>query len=218
MKILYVEDDQLFGETITEFLEDEGFDVDHHLDTSTAIDASYSTKYDFYLFDLHLPTSSGIQLLKELRAAGDMTPMIFLTSSSDSEDLKTALIEGADGYITKPVDLDELLLRIKALLRRVYGDALLKYLDFTLDLSQHSLFREGVRCHMKPKTFALLVVLVQNRNKVVTTDQIEHALWAHEIAPSMSVIRVYITEIKQIIGSDKISNIRGVGYQLHDPA
>ena len=216
MKILYVEDDPLYGETITEFLEDADFDVDHHLDTSTAIDATFDTNYDLYLFDLHLPTSSGVTLLKQLRNAQDLTPTIFLTSSSESEDLKEALTEGADGFITKPVDLDELLLRIKALLRRVYGDGQLKYLDFTLDIKQMSLFQNGQRCHLKPKAFALLLLLLQNKNKVVTTQQIEETLWQQEIAPSLSVIRVYITEIKQIIGSEKISNIRGVGYQLHD--
>jgi DNA-binding response OmpR family regulator len=216
MRILYVEDDQLFGETITEFLEDEGFSVDHHLDTSTAIDASFDTNYALYLFDLNLPTSSGIEMLKELRFADDMTPTIFLTSSSESEDLKTALIEGADGFITKPVDLDELLLRIKALMRRVYGEETLHYLDFTLDLKQQSIFKNGQRCHMKPKAFALLLLLLQNKNRVVTLQQIEEHLWTQEVSPSTSVIRVYITEIKQIVGSEKVSNIRGVGYQLHD--
>ncbi len=216
MKILYVEDDQLFGETITEFLEDEGFEVDHHLDASTAIDASYDTNYELYLFDLNLPSSSGIEMLKELRFAGDMTPTIFLTSSTESEDLKTALVEGADGYITKPVDLDELLLRIKALIRRVYGAEKVSYLDYTLDIEQQSLFKETQRIHIKPKTFALFLLLIQNRGKVVTSEQIEQSLWTQKVTPSMSVIRVYITEIKQIIGADKISNIRGVGYKLND--
>jgi len=216
MKILYVEDNKLYGETITEFLEDAEFEVDHHLDTSTAIDASFDNNYDLYLFDLHLPTSSGVTLLKQLRSAQDLTPTIFLTSSSESEDLKEALTEGADGFITKPVDLDELLLRIKALLRRVYGDEQLKYLGFTLDTKQMSLFKGEERCHLKPKAFALLLLLLQNKNKIVTTQQIEDTLWQQEIAPSLSVIRVYITEIKQIIGSEKISNTRGVGYQLHD--
>ena len=216
MKILYVEDDRLFGETITEFLEDEGFDVDHHLDASTALDASFDKNYELYLFDLHLPSSSGIEMLKELRHLGDLTPTIFLTSSSESEDLKSALIEGADGFITKPVDLDELLLRIQALMRRVYGEEKLRYLDFTLDVKQQSLFKNGERCHMKPKAFTLLVLLIQNKNRIVTMQQIEESLWTQEVSPNMSVIRVYITEIKHIIGSEKISNIRGVGYQLHD--
>lgn len=216
MKILYVEDDQLYGETITEFLEDAHFEVEHHLDTSTAIDASFDSNFDLYLLDLHLPSSSGITLLKQLRSAQDTTPAIFLTSSNESEDLKEALTEGADGFITKPVDLDELLLRIKALLRRVYGEEQLKYQGFTIDTKQMSLFQGDIRCHLKPKTFSLLLLLLQNINKIVTTQQIEEALWKQETPPSLSVIRVYITEIKQIIGSDKISNIRGVGYQLHD--
>lgn len=216
MKILYVEDDPLYGETITEFLEDANFSVDHHLDTSTAIDASFDTNYDLYLFDLHLPSSSGITLLKQLRNAQDLTPTIFLTSSSESEDLKEALTKGADGFITKPVDLDELLVRIKALLRRVYGEEQLGYQGFIIDTKQMSLFKDGVRCHLKPKTFSLLLLLLQNINKIVTTQQIEETLWQQETVPSLSVIRVYITEIKQLIGSDKISNIRGVGYQLHE--
>ena len=216
MKILYVEDNKLYGETITEFLEDEGYDVDHHLDTSTAIDASFETSYQLYLLDLHLPTSSGIELLKQLRDAEDTTPAIFLTSSDEADDLKEALTHGADGYITKPVDLEELSLRIKALLRRVYGDTSLKYQNFTLDTEQMSLFDDGKRCHLKPKAFCLLLLLLQNKNKIVKTEIIEESLWPHEMPPNLSVIRVYITEIKHIIGSNSISNIRGVGYQLHD--
>ncbi len=216
MKILYVEDNKLYGETITEFLEDEGYEVDHHLDTSTAIDASFETRYELYLLDLHLPTSSGIELLKQLRDAADSTPAIFLTSSDETDDLREALTHGADGYITKPVDLEELSLRIKVLLRRVYGDTSLKYRNFTLDTEQMSLFKDGTRCHLKPKAFCLLLLLLQNKNKIIKTELIEDSLWPHEMPPNLSVIRVYITEIKQIIGADSISNIRGVGYQLHD--
>jgi DNA-binding response OmpR family regulator len=216
MKILYVEDNQLYGETITEFLEDAGYVVEHYLDSTEAIDASFSNKYDLYLFDLHLPTSSGLTMLKELREADDQTPIIFLTSSDESDDLKEALSSGADGYITKPVDLDELQLRIKALLRRVYGGETISYREFSLDLAQQSLYKGSSRCHLKPKAFLLLQLLLQNRNRVLTTAQIESHLWPQESASSLNAIRVYVTEIKQIIGNDSIVNIRGVGYQLND--
>ncbi len=215
-KILFVEDDPLFGETIQEFLEDEGFEVEHHLDSASAIDATYDKNYHLYLFDLNLPTYSGIELLKELKASGDDTPAIFLTSSTESDDLKQAFHEGADGFINKPVDLDELLLRIKALLKRVYGDDTLTYKEFTLDMSQSLLLKGEERLTIKPKTFQLLQLLILNRNKVVTQSQIESALWGMDTPSSLSVIRVYITELKQILGSEAIENIRGVGYRLHD--
>ena len=216
MKILYLEDNLLYAETITEFLEGLDYEVKHHLNTHTAIDNSFCENFQLYLFDLNLPDMSGLELLKILRAANDITPVIFLTSSDTSQDLKDALSFGADGYITKPVDLDELALRIKALLRRVYGEDEIFYKGYTLNLSQQSLFKDGVRVAIKPKVFQLLHLLLQHKEKVVTISQIEDHLWSQSTHSSLNAIRVYITEIKHLIGHDALSNIRGVGYTLHE--
>ena len=214
-KILYVEDDKLFGETIAEFLEDEGFEVFHHLDASTALDATFSTKYDLYLLDINLPTQNGIEFYKQLHQSDDKTPAIFLTSSSQSQDLKDAFSAGCEDFLTKPVDLDELLLRIKALLRRVYGEEKLSFGEYILDRANHTLMRHDEQIILKPKTFLLLHLLVSNSGKVVTMDTIEERLWERNKQASPSAIRVYFSEIKQAIGPDYITNIRGVGYQFN---
>ena len=214
-KILYVEDDKLFGETITEFLEDEGFEVSHHLDASTALDATFTTKFDLYLLDINLPTQNGIEFYKQLHQSDDKTPAIFLTSSSQSQDLKDAFSAGCEDFLTKPVDLDELLLRIRALLRRVYGEDKLSFGDYILDRANHTLMHHEEPIILKPKTFLLLHLLVSNAGNIVTMDTIEERLWERNKQPSSSAIRVYFSEIKHAIGPDYITNIRGVGYQFN---
>ena len=211
-KILLVEDDALFGETISEFLSDEGYEVNHHLDASSAVEASYHTNYQLYLFDINLPTQNGIELLKDLRDAGDTTPTIYLTSSKAQDDLTHAFKTGCEDYLTKPVDLDELGLRIDALLRRVYGDSVITFDGFTLDKGAQTLLKDDQRLSLKPKAFQLLSLLAQHAGEVVTTEMIEQNLWEPDKTASNSAVRVYLSEIKQNIGSGYIKNIRGVGY------
>lgn len=212
--ILLVEDDKLFGETIVEFLEDAGFCVTHHLDASTAMESTYKYNYALYILDINLPTQNGIEFFTQLRHAHDQTPAIFLTSSTQSHDLKAAFGAGCEDYLTKPVDVDELLLRIKALLRRVYGEEKMTFGPFTLDWENRTLVKGDVPILLKPKTFLLLHLLVSHQGTIVTTEMIEERLWERQKMPSPSAIRVYVTEIKQALGGNAITNIRGIGYRF----
>ena len=117
-KILLLEDDKLFNETLQDFLQEEGFSVDCVLDPYSALDLSYENNYNLYLFDVNLPYETGFELLQKLRESGDETPCIFITSRADKTSLKQGFTQGGDDYITKPIDLDELLLRVNAVLRR----------------------------------------------------------------------------------------------------
>ena len=117
-KILVLEDDELFASTVEDFLSDEGFEVDIASDGEECLELNFKKNYDLYLLDINVPKINGLDLLVQLRNSGDNTPSIFLTSYKDKDTLQTAFLNGCDDYLKKPADLDELLLRIIALLKR----------------------------------------------------------------------------------------------------
>ena len=160
-KILLLEDDNLFNETLQDFLEEEGFSIDSALDPYSALELTYERNYDLYLFDVNLPYESGFDLLKKLRQSGDVTPVIFLTSRDDKASLTQGFETGADDYMKKPIDLDELLLRIQALLRRQVRKERITIGDYSLDMVAKALFRNNEELDVSKKAVELLVLLVQ---------------------------------------------------------
>ena len=215
-RILILEDDKLFNETISEFLEDEGYSVTSMLDPITATDATYNNKFDLYILDINLPYESGIVFLEKLRKSGDLTPAIFLTSREDKESLKKGFLSGADDFIRKPVDLDELLLRVNAILKRVCREDSVEIDGYTLNVLTKTLEdRDGNLLEIKQKAIDLLILLMGAKGEIVSMEHIKNELWPAGKEPSEGVIRVYITQLKKIFG-DSIENIRGRGYRLKD--
>jgi DNA-binding response OmpR family regulator len=216
IKILFLEDDLLFRETIEDFLDDEGCEVDITSTFEEALDKSYDSKYDLYLLDINLPSHSGIELLKSLRDSGDNTPAIFLTSNTEKIKLTEAFSSGCDDYIKKPVDLDELMLRINAIIKRTKTKQQ-KYVfstDIYFDMELKRLFVNDKDINLAPKAAELLELMVLNIGSIVTKDMIIDYLWASGEEYSDGAIRVYINAIKKALGKDSIANIRGVGYRL----
>jgi DNA-binding response OmpR family regulator len=214
-KILILEDDKLFNETISEFLEDEGFSVTSALDPISALELTYNNKYDLYILDINLPYESGIVFLEKLRKSGDYTPAIFLTSREDKESLKKGFLSGCDDYLKKPVDLDELLFRVNALLKRVCRKEEIEIDGYKLNILAKTLEdRDGNTLELKQKAIELLSLLAQYRGEIVTMQQIKDELWAASKEPSEGVIRVYITQLKKFFNS--IENVRGRGYRLKE--
>ena len=211
-KILLLEDDNLFNETLQDFLEEEGFSIDSALDPYSALELTYERNYDLYLFDVNLPYESGFDLLKKLRQSGDVTPVIFLTSRDDKASLTQGFETGADDYMKKPIDLDELLLRIQALLRRQVRKERITIGDYSLDMVAKALFRNNEELDVSKKAVELLVLLVQADGEVVSSDKIKNRLWAAGQNASDGSLRVYITQLKKYF-PDAIVNIRGVGYR-----
>jgi len=215
-RILILEDDKLFNETISEFLEDEGFSVTSTLDPITATDATYNNKFDLYILDINLPYESGIVFLEKLRKSGDLTPAIFLTSREDKESLKKGFLSGGDDFIRKPVDLDELLLRVNAILKRVCREDTIELNGYILNRVSKTLEdRDGNLLEIKQKAIDLLILLVEAKGEIVSMEHIKNELWPASKEPSEGVIRVYITQLKKIFGNS-IENIRGRGYRLKD--
>jgi len=212
VKILLLEDDKLFNETLQDFLEEEGFDLDYALDPYSALELTYKHIYDLYLFDVNLPYESGFDLLHKLRQSGDTTPTIFLTSREDKASLTQGFESGADDYMKKPIDLDELLLRISALMRRQVRNEKIIIGDYSLDMRSKTLFYEEKSLDVTKKAVELLVLLLESKGEVVSTDEIKNRLWAAGQNASDGALRVYITQLKKYF-SGKIVNVRGVGYK-----
>ncbi len=212
VRILLLEDDKLFNETLQDFLEEEGFYLDTALDPYSALELTYERNYDLYLFDVNLPYESGFDLLRKLRQSGDLTPTIFLTSRDDKASLTQGFKNGADDYMKKPIDLDELLLRIHALLRRQVRKERMTIGEYNLDMVGKTLFHNNKELDVTKKAVELLVLLVQADGEVVSSYTIKNRLWAAGQNASDGSLRVYITQLKKFF-PEAIVNVRGVGYR-----
>ena len=211
-RILALEDDTLFNETLEDFLEEEGYEVKCTLDPYSALDLTYKYIFDLYLFDVNLPYESGFNLLEKLRQSGDMTPAIFLTSRDDKNSLAQGFSIGADDYMKKPIDLDELLLRIQAVLRRQIRKERVNIGKYSLDTVAKILYFEDEALDVTHKAIELLLLLVQSNGEVVSSEDIKNRLWAAGRSASSGALRVYITQLKKYF-PDAIANVRGIGYK-----
>jgi len=213
LHILLLEDDKLLNETLQDFLEEEGYHVAFALDPYTALDLSYEQNFDLYLFDVNLPYESGFDLLSKLRQSGDDTPTIFITSRSDKDSLKEGFMVGADDYIKKPIDLDELALRIEALMRRQVRHELITIKGYTLDVKSKKLFLDAQPIELSKKAIELLILFASSGGTVVAVETIKRKLWSTSEESSEGSIRVYITQLKKLFPL-AIENIRSVGYRF----
>ncbi len=215
MRVLVLEDNELLLETLEDFLENEGFEVDLAKDGEEALRLSYQNSYSLYLLDIKVPLVDGVELLKELREYGDETPAIFITSSTDKDSITSGYEAGCDEYIKKPFDLDELLMRIKAVLKRVEPQESIKIDEnYSYNVKRKRLLKNNQEIKINLKDLQLLELLLTNRGKVVTKEMIKDKLWQNEELVSSGSLRVYINNLKKIFGKEAIENIRGLGYRF----
>ena len=197
-----------------DLLEEASYEVLHFANGQDALDAIFETKFDAYLLDINVPLIDGVSLLSELRGADDNTPAIFLTSHKDKEMLEHGFSSGADDFLTKPFDSDELLWRLAALLKRSNKEQPLTVGKFTHDVVHKSISYADVILELSKKEYALLVLLLKHLNASVPKELIYDELWSSSEGGSDGAIRVYINRLKQLLPDVKIENIRGVGYKL----
>ncbi len=214
IKILLLEDDSLFAETLVDLLEEEGYAITHVPNGQVALDTIYDNKFDIYLLDVNVPLIDGVTLLDELRSADDNTPAIFLTSHKDKETLTKGFKSGADDYLTKPFDNDELLFRIEALMRRVKKDVRECVSLLCHDEIHKRFFYDKIELELSKKEYDLLCVLVSHVDNPVPKELIINELWNSSESGSDGAIRVYINRLKHMLPNMKIENIRGIGYKL----
>ncbi len=210
-KILLLEDDEILSETLIELLEAEGFSLTHVKDGQEALDATFVSQYDLMLLDVNVPFINGFELLKELREAGDKTVAIFLTALTDIDSLAHGFEIGADDYIKKPFDFDELLVRIKALFKKQYSGNKVEIGDFIFDTQSEELYKNGKFIKLTPYETTITKILLKNRGNTISKYELLDLLNEGE-EMSEGALRVHINSLRKI--GLPVITIRGVGYRF----
>lgn len=222
MRILLVEDEEKIASFIKRGLKEERYAVDVAGEGENAVFLAELNPYDLIILDILLPGKDGITICRELRGKKINTPVLMLTSKDRVKDKVVGLDSGADDYLTKPFAFDELLARIRALVRRDGPDkkSTLKIADLELDQTTHKVRRQGKEIELTSKEYALLEYLMLNHNQVVTRTMISEHVWNEDFDSFTNVIDVYIKYLRNKIDSDfkkqLIHTIRGVGYILKE--
>lgn len=219
MRLLLIEDDPMIGAGVQQALRQEGYAVDWVRDGVAAELAVGDNPYDLLLLDLGLPRRDGIELLTRLRASGNKLPVLVLTARDTVADRIRGLDAGADDYLVKPFDLDELAARIRALLRRQRGEAapLITLGMLQVDPARHEVTLAGEPVHLSAREFGLLRALLEEPGKPLSRAQLEERLYGWNEEVESNAVEVYIHALRRKLGAEWIRNLRGVGYYLAEP-
>ncbi|MFQ6078057.1 MAG: response regulator transcription factor, partial [Thermodesulfobacteriota bacterium] len=179
MKVLLVEDDKSIAHFVGKGLRENYFAVDMAYDGEEGLYLALNERYDLLILDIMLPKMDGVEILKSIREAGISTPVVFLTAKDAQRDIVEGLNLGADDYMVKPFSFNELLARVRAILRRAKAERVseLKVADLSMDLVAHKVFRGGKRIDLTPKEYALLEYLMRNEGQILTRTMISESIW-----------------------------------------
>jgi two-component system response regulator QseB len=220
MRLLLVEDDTMIGDAVRTGLRQDGFTVDWARDAEAGDTALKVEDYALLLLDLGLPRKSGLDWLRGLRQRGNRIPVLILTARDAVADRVAGLDGGADDYLVKPFDLDELSARVRALLRRQAGRAepLLRHGNLTLDPATRAATLNGEPINLSAREFAVLGALLERPGGILSRAQLEQRLygWGEEV--ESNAVEVHIHNLRKKLGTDFIRNVRGLGYTLSKTA
>ncbi len=216
MRILLVEDDELLGDGLRTGLVQYGYAVDWLKDGLSADQALKSETFDLVVLDLGLPKMTGIQVLQHLRGRGQATPVLILTARDSVEDRVKGLDSGADDYLTKPFDLDELCARLRALQRRFSSRAepLLVHGAITLDPAAHSVTYHDELITLSRREFSLLHKLLENAGRVLSREHLTQSLYGWGEDVDSNALEVHVHNLRKKFGQTFIHTIRGIGYMI----
>ncbi|HET9699475.1 MAG TPA: response regulator [Burkholderiales bacterium] len=219
MRLLLVEDDPMLGEAVSRGLRREGFALDWVRDGRAAELSLETGVHDLLLLDLGLPRRDGLEVLRSLRRRGSAIPALILTARDGIEDRVKGLDSGADDYMVKPFDLQELAARVRALLRRRGGRARpeIEHGALRLDPASHEALWRGAPVKVSPREFALLLALAEQPGEVLSREQLEERLYGWEEVES-NAVEVHIHNLRRKLGAGVIRNVRGVGWKIGDCA
>lgn len=220
MKLLVVEDDRMLAALVRRALTEQGYAVDLAVDGEQAEALAFGTEYDAIILDLMLPGKSGLQLLQQMRREGKVTPTLILTGRREKNDVVRGLDIGADDYLTKPFDLDELKARVRALLRRGSNRANEKLVlgGLVLDRRRRQAMVDDRPLRMTPKEFALLEHLMMRVDEVVTRTELLEKVWDFHFDPGSNVVDVHVARLRAKLRLDNagvsLDTVRGIGFVL----
>ena len=218
MKILLLEDDIGLGDIMSEYLQDNDFELDLVYDGEEALESAYETRYDLYIFDVNVPAIKGFDLLKMLRDNGDATPTIFVTSLNDIDDVSKGFESGADDYLKKPFELAELLLRIKNIQKRAFTQQRSTVIqidkDISFDIDTELLHTAGNSVSLPQKELKLLKHFLKHPNEIITFEDLNSVLWDYDETASSESLRAHIKNLRKHLTKDMIHNLRGLGYRF----
>ena len=223
MRILVVEDEKKINDVIVKTLKKEKYGVDSCFDGEEALDYIFSVEYDIILLDIMLPKKNGFQVMETMRKKGIKTPVLFLTARDQIEDRVKGLDLGADDYLVKPFAFEELLARIRVVLRKNSGSVedsgnILKIANLTVDCNKHEVFRDDVSIKLSAKEFSILEYMIRNKGRVVSKEKIEEHVWDFDYEGGSNIVEVYIKFLRKKVDNDfspkLIHTIRRVGYIL----
>lgn len=217
-KLLLLEDDPNLSESVSEYLEEQGYEVLCVYDASSAEDLLYEQKFDLLLLDVNVPGGDGFSLLKSSRKEGNATPAIFITSRNAMSDVEEGFESGGDDYIRKPFALKELLLRIQTILKRNFyhnpSDALSLADGITYEIDNQVLSINGTIQNLQLKEHKLLKLFIQHRHELLSHEMIMEHLWDFDETPSDGSLRTYIKTLRKLLGKDSIVSHKRLGYQF----
>jgi len=222
MRLLVVEDEKKVARFIKQGLEEEGYAVDLAGDGEEGLAMALDGVHDLFILDIGLPRRNGLQVLEELRKRKIATPVLLLTVRATIEDKVLGLDAGADDYLTKPFAFQELVARVRALLRRRIesSPALLQFSDLTLDPARRAVYRSGEKIELTAKEFALLEYFLRNPGRVLTRTQIIEHVWDYDFDSGTNLVDVYVNYLRKKVDSGReprlIHTVRGVGYVLKE--
>lgn len=220
MRVLVVEDEKDLNRVITKKLKIEGYSVDSCYDGEEAVYYISMTAYDVIVLDIMLPKKNGYEVLSDIRAKGFTTPVLFLTAKDALEDRVKGLDLGADDFLIKPFHFEELMARLRVMVRRNHGGVSnqLKVADLILNCDTHQVERKGKVIELSGKEFAILEYLMQNTGIVLSRERLEEHIWNYDYQGASNMIDVYIRYLRIKIDKEYdtklIHTVRGVGYVL----
>ncbi|MCC5792571.1 MAG: response regulator transcription factor [Legionellaceae bacterium] len=214
MRLLLVEDDELLGDAVKAGLTQFGYVVDWLKDGEAARAAVKHESFECIILDLGLPRLSGLGFLQSVRQDGNGTPVIILTARDSVEDRIKGLDSGADDYLAKPFDMNELSARVRALTRRSQGraDALLHYRNLTLDPAAHAVFVDNELINLPRREYSLLYKLLENQGHVLSREQLMQSVYGWDEDVDSNALEVHIHNLRKKLDANFIRTIRGVGY------
>ena len=222
MRILVAEDEKNLNSIIVKSLKANNYTVDACFDGEEALDYIGCAEYDAVVLDIMMPKMSGIEVVKHLRNRNNKVPVLFLTAKDSIEDRVTGLDAGADDYLVKPFALDELLARVRVMIRRSSDsvDHTLKIADLTADTQKMTVFRGDAEIILTGKEFAILEYMLRNKGVVLTREKIEQHIWNYDYEGGTNVVNVYIRYLRKKIDDGfepkLIHTVRGAGYVLKE--